>query len=208
MAENVTIQLNITTGEILIQAPAESLDTIFSKLESFVPNMVTVHEKLVPDEPNEDNETHETHSPPDNGNFDKTKDNSIPVEDIKGGSKKKRSASSKKPESFKMVELGLEETQRQEFRKFYTDKSPRSQNEQILVIMYWLKNNANKDAFSKDEIYTGLKTVDAKVPTRISSVMSNLGIDGKIISNDDGFHLHHTGEDLVKFDLPKKDGQK
>ncbi|MGX8701809.1 hypothetical protein [Caproiciproducens sp.] len=205
MAENVTIQLNITTGEILIQAPAESLDTIFSKLESFVPNMVEVHEKLVSDEPNEKNDTQNS---PDDENSDKTKDNLPPVEDVKGGSKKKRSSSSKKPESLKMVELGLEETQRQDFRKFYTDKNPKSQNEQILVIMYWLKNNANKNAFSKDEIYTGLRTVDAKVPTRISSVLSNLGIDGKIISNDDGFHLHHTGEDFVKFDLPKKDGQK
>lgn len=205
MAENVTIQLNITTGEILIQAPAESLDTIFSKLESFVPNMVAVHEELTSSETNDDNAIHGS---PDDVNSSKSKDEPQPAENIKGGTKKKRSASSKKPESYKMVELELNEAQRQDFRKFYTDKNPKSQNEQLLVIMYWLKNNANKEAFSKDEIYTGLKTVDAKVPTRITSVLSNLGIDGKIISNDDGFHLHHTGEDFVKFDLPKKDGQK
>ena len=38
MADNVTIQLNMTNGEIHIQAPAESLDTIFDKLEAFYPN--------------------------------------------------------------------------------------------------------------------------------------------------------------------------
>ena len=49
MADNVTIQLNMTNGEIHIQAPAESLDTIFDKLEAFLPKLADIRTEYVPD---------------------------------------------------------------------------------------------------------------------------------------------------------------
>lgn len=202
MSENVTIQMNITSGEILIQAPAESLDTIFDKLENFLPSMVAVKTKFENEAPKEAEAPQETKEDA------ISREDNLPDVAVKSTPKKKRSASSKKAESYKIAELGLSEQQRQAFREFYNDKSPKSQNEQILVIMYWLKNNGGKEALSKDDIYTGLKTVDAKVPARISSVLSNLGIEGRITSDSDGYRLHHTGEDFVKFDLPKKEGKK
>lgn len=205
MAENVTIQMNMTNGEILIQAPAESLDTIFDKLQAFLPSMMAVHEKFADEDTMQNDASQGIEN--DTKSTEPSKD-SMQDPIVKSGAKKKRSAASKKPESYKMAELGLDEQQRQSFREFYNSKSPKSQNEQILVVMYWLKNDGEKAVLSKDDIYTGLKIVDAKVPARISSVLSNLGIEGRTTSDGDGYHLHHTGEDFVKFDLPKKDGKK
>ena len=105
-----------------------------------------------------------------------------------------------------MVELGLDENSRSALREFYSEKNPKSQNEQLLVVMDWLKRNAGKNSVTKDEIYTALRTVEAKIPARIPSVLSNLGIEGKITGDADGYRIHHTGEDFVKFNLPKKEG--
>lgn len=199
MSENVTIQINLNSGELMIQAPAESIDTVFDKLEAFLPKIVKTHvpseQKIEPELLSNDVDEHV------DGHLSECVE--TPHKSV---SRRKRSASSKKPESYDIVELGLSETQRIALRSFYSEKNPKSQNEQLLVIMCWLKNNANKDAVSKDEIYTALKTVDAKIPTRISSVLSNLSIDGKITSDSSGYRIHHTGEDFVKFNLPKKEG--
>lgn len=202
MADNVTVQINIANGEVLIQSPPEYLDTIFTRLETFLPNMLLEQSKLVSASGDKsiDEQGESREELPSSDFNDSTATPSH-------GAKRKRSATSKKPESYKSVDLGLDEKQRVEFRDFYKSKSPKSQNEQILVIMYWLKNSGKKDAVTKEEIYTALRTVDAKIPARISSVLSNLGIEGRITSDENGYHLHHTGEDFVKFDLPKTEGK-
>ena len=70
--------------------------------------------------------------------------------------------------------------------------------------MYWLIKEAKKQSLTKDEIYTGLKTVNARIPARISSVLSNLMLDGKVIPDGGKYALHHTGEDYVVYDMPEK----
>ena len=204
MADNVTIQLNMTNGEILIQAPSESLDTIFDKLESFLPKLSEVHNKYAP-EPTEGESLGLTTNTEPQSPADTTEHTDLPAKVV---TKRKHAASTKKAESFNMVDLGLDEQHRNALRTFYAEKNPKSQNEQLLVIMAWLKEHAGKVAVTKDEIYTALRTVDVKIPARISSVLSNLAIEGRITSDTDGYRIHHTGEDLVKFNLPKKDGQK
>ena len=175
MADNVTIQLNMTNGEIHIQAPAESLDTIFDKLEAFLPKLADIRTEYVPDKADSITVEEDNHSASAAENSEHT--------DVlsKNLTKRKRTSSSKKTETFNMVEFGL-------------------------VVMDWLKRNAGKNSVTKDEIYTALRTVEAKIPARISSVLSNLGIEGKITGDADGYRIHHTGEDFVKFNLPKKEG--
>ena len=119
-------------------------------------------------------------------------------------STKKKKNNNSKTESFKVVDLGLEQAKRTAYREFYEEKKPSNQNQQILVAMYWLIKEVHKQYLSKDDIYTGLKTVNARVPARISSVLSNLMMDGKVISDEGKYTLHHTGEDYVVYDLPEK----
>lgn len=202
MADNVSIQINMENGELLVQAPAEALETVFAKLDSILPKLADLHKKFVSEsvEPIQAEDTSVTEAQNLQGAID------LHNESLKRPSKRKRTAASKKPESFKMVDLGLDEKQRTQFKAFYGQKNPQGQNEQLLVIMAGLKNFGGKEYLTKDEIYTGLKTVNAKVPARISSVLSNLRIEGRIISEAEGYRIHHTGEDFVKFDLPKQDG--
>jgi len=202
MADNVTIQLNMASGEVLIQAPAESLDTIFNKLETFLPKLADVHGKYAPDTVEDASVEEDTRLQPQVLHEKNEHTEIVPKNSVK----RKRTASSKKAETFSMVDLGLDETARTALRTFYSEKNPKNQNEQLLVVMAWLKEHARKDSVTKDEIYTGLRTVEAKIPARISSVLSNLGIEGKITGDADGYRIHHTGEDFVKFNLPKKDG--
>lgn len=200
MADNVTIQLNMTNGEIHIQAPAESLDTIFDKLEAFLPKLAGIRTEYVPDKADSITVEEDNHSA-------SAAEKSEHIDVLsKNSTKCKRTSSSKKTETFNMVELGLDENSRSALREFYSEKNPKSQNEQLLVVMDWLKRNAGKNSVTKDEIYTALRTVEAKIPARISSVLSNLGIEGKITGDADGYRIHHTGEDFVKFNLPKKEG--
>lgn len=200
MADNVTIQLNMTNGEIHIQAPAESLDTIFDKLEAFLPKLADIRTEYVPDKADSITVEEDDHSV---SAAEKSEHTDVLS---KNSTKRKRTSSSKKAETFNMVELGLDENSRSALREFYSEKNPKSQNEQLLVVMDWLKRNAGKNSVTKDEIYTALRTVEAKIPARISSVLSNLGIEGKITGDADGYRIHHTGEDFVKFNLPKKEG--
>ena len=200
MADNVTIQINMTNGEIHIQAPAESLDTIFDKLETFLPKLADIRTEYVPEKTDFITVEEGNHSA---SVAEKSEQTDIP---FKNSTKRKRASSSKKTETFNMVELGLDENSRYALREFYSEKNPKNQNEQLLVVMDWLKRNAGKTSVTKDEIYTALRTVEAKIPARISSVLSNLGIEGKITGDADGYRIHHTGEDFVKFNLPKKEG--
>lgn len=200
MADNVTIQLNMTNGEIHIQAPADSLDTIFDKLEAFLPKLADIRTEYVSDKADSITVEEDDHSA---SAAEKSEHADVLS---KNSTKRKRTSSSKKTETFNMVELGLDENSRSALREFYNEKNPKSQNEQLLVVMDWLKRNAGKNSVTKDEIYTALRTVEAKIPARISSVLSNLGIEGKITGDADGYRIHHTGEDFVKFNLPKKEG--
>ena len=113
-------------------------------------------------------------------------------------------SSSAKPETFKTVELGLNADERQAFKDFYAEKSPSGQSDHVLTVIYWLIKNTNRESLSKDEVFTGLRTVNEKAPKRLTSVLSNLAISSYIIKSGSNSSLHHIGEDYVERDLPKK----
>jgi folylpolyglutamate synthase/dihydropteroate synthase len=200
MSENVGIKINIKDGNIEIQAPVESLEMIFDKLGAFIPKFADAQTMMV-DSDHKDTVVDEEKQP----------ENAINVIQEKQSKeektvKKEKSSASKKKETYKTVELNVSSEKRDEFREFYKVKNPSSQNDQVLTVMYWLAKHANKPITNKDEIYTGLRTVNERIPGRISSVLSNLRIEGKVVleGNGTGYRLHHTGEDYVERDLPKE----
>ena len=199
MESNITIHLSKTAcGEISIQTPVDLLDTVLAKL-----GVSSLNSAGVSATPIAENAPSSADSP---ASSDIAAKNAEPVAHAdKNATKHRKPASSKHAETFHMVDLGLDEQSRLSLRAFYNEKNPSSQNEQILVVMAWLKANAERDCLSKDAIFTALRTVDAKIPARITSVISNLRIAGKITIGHDGYKILHTGEDFVKFDLPKKD---
>lgn len=106
--------------------------------------------------------------------------------------------------TYKVIELGLSEEQRQDLRDFYNRKSPNHQNEKILVIMYWLKENAEIEEFNVDEIYTSFNILGERSPKSIESVFNNTRKEGKLSRLENGnCEINHIGSDFVKFTLPK-----
>ena len=106
MGDNVIITLNLSTGEVNIEAPADSLGTIFENLESFLPKLSASHIHHTPEqlssEPQEQSAI-EQKSP-----FEA----SVTLPN-KQSPKRKKTSQSKKPESYSIVDLGLEPAQRE-----------------------------------------------------------------------------------------------
>ena len=199
MTEQVKISISLSTGEVTIEAPSSALGEIFDRLESFVPRLREIAQSA---------KEHESES--DGG--DSGEGDNQPVakaaEPATGAGRKSKAGkgSSGKPESYKAVDLKLTPEQRAAFKEFYNSKAPETQNDQLLVVMYWLLQNTDREKVTMDEIFTGLKTVDAKIPKRISSVLSNLAIGAYISKENNEPKLLHVGEDHVLHNLPKKKG--
>lgn len=193
MSDVVKVQINLKDGTFSVEAPADSLEKVFSHLEKFIPSITQTN----PSSANQDN----NNNAPEQSEVVE-KDNPQSAEKSKA---KKPGGSKKAPERLNNVELKLSQEQREQFKEFYTQKKPGSQNDLVLVVMYFLIKETKETHVSKDEIFTGIRTVGEKAPTRLSSVLTNLKLAGKILSVENGkyFKLHHTGEDYVNLGLPK-----
>jgi hypothetical protein len=197
MTDIVKINIDLNSGAVNIEAASESLNMIFDRLESFLPSLIEAKSQFSNRE-NEDEEAEEVGG-------ESTDDGSgTPAEPKGNPPTKPKRTSSAKPETFKTVELGLNANQRQAFKDFYAEKSPTGQSDQVLTVIYWLIKNTDKEALSKDEVFTGLRTVNEKAPKRLTSVLSNLALSSQITKNGANSGLHHIGEDYVERDLPKK----
>lgn len=194
MSANIKIQIDLNSGSLLIDAPQEALTDIFQQLEVFLPCLTNAQSAFQQD------------NSPENGEEEKAQHEHVPTEPQKTQQKPTPAKkNSKKIESYRVTDLGLDEGKRDSLREFYRNKKPGNQKEQLLVIMNWLSDQANISEVSKEDVFTGLKIVDEIIPARISSVMSNLQIDGYIFPAGGGkYTLHHTGEDYVKRKLPKE----
>jgi len=119
--------------------------------------------------------------------------------------KKHKTPPTKKAERLHAVDLGLSPEQRDALHEFYKQKAPVGQNDHVLTVMSGLNKSLGSSPLSKDQIFTGLHTVNERAPKRLQSVLSNLMLGGLILRVGDGYVMHHTGEDHVEKDLPAKD---
>lgn len=119
--------------------------------------------------------------------------------------KKHKTPPTKKAERLRVVDLGLSSEQRDALREFYKQKAPAGQNDHVLTVMSGLNKDLGSSPLSRDQIFTGLHTVNERVPKRLQSVLSNLMLDGLVLRVGDGYVMHPTGEDHVEKDLPAKD---
>lgn len=72
--------------------------------------------------------------------------------------------------------------------------------------MVWLKDNAGLEPVNADHLYTGFRTVGAKVSGKTSSVLGNIVGTGAITSVGNGlYQLTHVGEDEVEYELPREE---
>lgn len=197
MSDIVKINIDLNSGAVNIEAASESLNMIFDRLESFLPSLINAKSQFS----NGEGEGEGTGE----GDEENIDEESVEAVEPKGKTPAKpKRTSSGKPETFKTVELGLNADERQAFKDFYAEKSPSGQSDHVLTVIYWLIKNTNRESLSKDEVFTGLRTVNEKAPKRLTSVLSNLAISSYIVKSGSNSSLHHIGEDYVERDLPKK----
>ncbi|MCT2197592.1 hypothetical protein M3G15_21000 [Paenibacillus sp. p3-SID1389] len=202
MSGNVKVQIDLKNGSVLVEAPDESIDRIFDRLEHFLPKFNTNYrENEEIDTFSGDSEAVEkqSHNDEETNKGTENKNNHKPQN--KNTNKK---STSSRGESLKVVDLPFSSEQRRKLKEFYESKKPTNQNQQLLVVIYWLVIEGNMKELTKEEIFTGLRITGDKAPKRISSVISNLLLEGYILSDGGKYKLHHTGEDFVMHDLPKK----
>jgi hypothetical protein len=197
MSNIVKINIDLNSGAVNIEAASESLNMIFDRLESFLPSLIDAKTQFSNGE-DESGETGEVSGEISNDESD------VSVEPKGKTPDKPKKSPSAKPATFKMVELGLDAEERQAFKEFYAEKSPSGQSDHVLTVIYWLIKNTDKETLNKNEVFTGLRTVNEKAPKRLTSVLSNLALSSYITKNGADSGLHHIGEDYVERELPKK----
>ena len=118
--------------------------------------------------------------------------------------KRKRGAASVKTANWTIVEDLLDETGRAALKEFFLLKRPDSQNDQVAVLTYKLKELTGRPGFNGNEIYTALQIVGARTPGNLMAVLGNMATAGLGRVVDRAFHPNFKTDDLVKLDLPKK----
>ena len=198
---NVRVHLILGKVEVEIESPQESLEMVFdrvAKLIEVLPDSAPSVERTVEQPDSEPPQMEPA-----------TRVNSAAASPVtradEPDQRKHKSLPARKPEHLYTVDLGLSPEQRESFREFYKQKAPDGQNDQVLTVMRWLTKNLGSPHLSRDQIFTGLRTVDEKAPKRLGSVLSNLHVLGFILIDKDGYVMHHTGEDHVDKNLPAKD---
>ena len=200
MAELVRISINLSTGTVEVHAPVDALDAIFARLEGFLPHVSAAY--AVPSNPAEEAE---------GGEFGDV-ENEILKPDVPSSPSSKPSGNNRKKkapgkrEQYSVVDMGLSDADKQRFREFYAEKSPRNQNDQTLVIMYWLKTMGKVPITGWNEVFTGFRMIQGiKAPGKISSVLGNMVGQGLVVNDGKGqYKITHVGEDRVKLELPVK----
>ncbi|MGB4774034.1 MAG: hypothetical protein WBP45_02580, partial [Daejeonella sp.] len=127
------------------------------------------------------------------------KENPI-VKDDKSGREKKKATN-----SVQFVDLALKADQIQNLNKFFTEKAPKTQNEEVLVVMKWYVDNTDKSDVSIEEV-NYLLSICSKVPSALEQVLVNMkGAKFRWVSNaqDGKVKLSSIGDSYVLTKLPK-----
>ena len=101
-----------------------------------------------------------------------------------------------------MVDNLLDEQQRAALKKFYAEKAPATQNDQVAVLSFKLEELTGRSAFDGNELHTAFQAVGEKTPANLSGVFGNMaGKDmGKVV--DKKWTPNFKSKDRVNHDLP------
>ena len=119
---------------------------------------------------------------------------------------RKPKARNRKPASYDFVnDLNLQPQGRKSLRDFFAEKSPRTQQEQLVVVVHYLIKTLKTSAVGINHVYTGFKNVDKPVPdirAMLGKISERKGwLD---TSNYSDIKLTAPGENFVEHDLPNK----
>lgn len=134
---------------------------------------------------------------------EKTKSTKKKVDNVTSTDDKEKKKSAKS--SVKFVDLDLKTDQIESLTTFYKSKEPKTQNEEVAVVMKWYANHMGKAEISIEEI-NYLLSICSKVPSALEQVLINMkGSKYRWVSNtEDGkVKLSSIGDSFVLTKLPK-----
>jgi hypothetical protein len=187
MSEHIKVNVDVSTGAVSIECPEAALEAILSRVAEFMPKLAALRAPE-PENPVQSSE-------------DRTSNPQSPDEGKPGsrrGSKQKAASP-----TYKMVDLGIGDDAKRTFKKWFDEKKPRSQNDQVLLCAFWLNKTLKRDTFTDDDVFTALRTAGVpKIPARIESVISNLKLENRLVGEKGKYKINHIGEDFINNELP------
>ncbi len=104
--------------------------------------------------------------------------------------------------NWKVLDNLMTEKQRDELRKFYAEKAPGKQNDQVAVLAHKLAEMLGRNEFDGNEIHTAFQAVNAKTPANLTGVFGNMTGEGLGKVVDKKWTPNFKSSDMVKHDLP------
>ncbi len=201
MAEDVKIKIDINSGVLEVEAPLSAVEGLLQRLEQFLPNLAQVRGGR-PHKPESAPvaQRRQTSEKP-------VADESEPTVPVRKASRAPR----KEVGELRILpNLNLRPNGKQSLRAFYEEKDPKSNERGFAVIVYYLKRILEVETVTLNHVYTALKDVGLKVPTRLPTVLSNSArrhgwIDTR---TKDDIKITIHGENFVEHDLPPKSAAK
>lgn len=190
MPEHIKVNIDLSMGSVSVECSESAFQEILQRIEEFIPKLLTSF-------PAQERKNGSPLSPL-----------SLPAESEDAlpdvAKTNKRRGKARPASTYKMVDLGVDDNAKREFKKVFESNAPKSQNDQVLLCAYWLNKTLTRDAFTDDDIFTALRTAGAlKIPSRIESVISNLKLENKLLGERGKYKITHIGEDFVNNDLSK-----
>jgi hypothetical protein len=199
VSDPVKLDINLTTGVVSIECSEAVLDNVFEKIESFLPVLADVRDSLSGDRSGK--------GPQEQGQQSgaAASDASVPSQTPPAASERVRKPRS--PATYQVVDFGLDKEGIRNFKQFYVDKASKSKTDQVITIAYWLAKNAQRNGVDGNDVYSGLKLVDARTNFDIAPALSRLKANGKMKLSDGKYLVTPKGEDYVEHELPRSSGQ-
>jgi len=122
-----------------------------------------------------------------------------------GSESRSRPSKSKKPPTYKTVgDLNLLPDDKQSLEAFFNEKKPKAQNEEFVVILFYLTHVLGLTGITPNHIYTGFNEVKRPVP-HIQKMASTISARKGYVDATDFNDLKLTtpGENFVKHKLPR-----
>ncbi len=193
MPKTIKLKLNAASGKIELHCPEEFFETA---MEQCI--------KVIDAYPYTGQVSQRSNFEP-SKTVDTAHDETGASDDLQVAEKpKEKPKRSRKPPNYTPVDLGLSDEQARELRSFFSEKKPRKQNDIVCVVACKLKEFLGKDVFTVDEIFSGIRFLEAvKVPKNLSAVFRNTANDGNGIAEGNNFTANFATDDHVRLKLPE-----
>lgn len=200
MSENMKVSVDFEAGRFEIEGPPSEVKELIQTLSS----LFYSRDRKARPSAGDSSEPSKEETPTNVPSKDEAADQSSGPAKQQEPTKKRSRKSKGKSKDYRVIDLGLNETQRSKLREFFAEKAPSRQNDQVATVGAYLKRELGRNAFSYDEIFTALKIADSKIPRNLPAVVGNMESEGIADRAEDGIQVTFATDDHVKFNLPPK----